>query len=392
MSIWSRWKRRRRVVALSSGRPQLFEVNADTSMRIAAVYSSVSLLSSTVAALPAVLYRDNGKEKQRATGHALSRLLRHAPNALMCPADFFESVMSSLLLRGNAYVRIYRSAIDARVTALVPLAADSVEVKPTEDKASLIYKVRGLERALTKGEVWHIRAFTQDGINGLTPVEHARSTFELSMAADKATTAAAKNTAKPAGILLVEGDLEEGEDQELANAWQKAHSGDEAGTVAVLSAGMKFEPLKITADDASWIEARKFSRTEIAALFRVPVHMIGSLERATWANIESLGQEFVTYSLNHWFTKIEQSFNRDVLLPSEVDEGYYLRFNAEALLRGNLLTRMQAAQIKIQNGISSPNEIRALEEENPREGGDVYLTPANMRLLVPDPGAPGEKE
>lgn len=383
MSFWNRFRRRRTVRALTLEDwvpADTISVTPDSSMRLAAVYSAVSLLATAVSGLPAVLYRkDKDGIIHKEGEHPLVRLLRVAPNAVMSPADYLEAKMSALLLRGNAYSRIYRSPLDGRVTALVPLDASSVQVLPTEDKSSLVYRVSGFGRDLLKSEVWHVRAFTMDGITGLSPISMARQTFELSMRAEKATVGEFNNASRPSGLLSAEGDISEEDAKEMAEAWKRAHSGSNTGSVAVLGSGMKFTPYTLPAADAAWIETRKFQRTEIAALFRVPVHMIGSLERATWANIESLGQEFVTYSLRHWLVKIEQSFLRDVLLPSEVEEGYYLRLNAEALLRGSLLDRMQAAQIKIQNGLASPNEIRALEEENPRPGGDAYLTPLNMR-------------
>lgn len=380
--------RRKQITALSlsnivSGSPS---VTPDNALAISAVYSAVSILARTTASLPFHLYQDQNGVKRRATDHPLDRLLRVAPNKWMSPADYIEALMSALLLQGNAYSRIVRSQVDGSVTSLIPIHPSRVEFDWTDDHTDLLYKVKGFDRPLKSDEIWHIRGLTTDGINGLTPITVAREAFQLSQQADIAAQASFKNAARPSGILTADGYIKPEQAEQWAADWQKKHSGQGTGTVAVFGSGVKYTPLALSVDDQAWIIARKFSRSEIAALFHVPQHMLGDLGRATWSNISHMGMEFVDYSLRPWLVKIEQSFLKDVLLPSEQADGYFLRANADALMRGDALTRVQVAALEINNGLSSPNEVRAREDRNPRTdpGGDAYLTPLNMASSTQD--------
>ena len=158
--------------------------------------------------------------------------------------------------------------------------------------------------------------------------------------------------------------------------------------VAVLEEGLSFKPIAISPNEAQFLETRKFQIDEIARIFRVPPHMVGDLERASFSNIEEQSLEFVKYTLNPWVTRWEQSIHRSLFLESEKRE-YFVKFNVDGLLRGDYQSRMNGYAVGIQNGFMSPNDIRSLENMDliPDElGGNLYLINGAMTKLQ-DAGA-----
>jgi len=147
---------------------------------------------------------------------------------------------------------------------------------------------------------------------------------------------------------------------------------------------MKWTALSINPDDAQFLETRKFQRSEIAGVFRVPAHLVNDLEKATFSNIEHSTLDFIIHSLRPWLVRWEQAINRDLLTEKDRREGYFAEFMIDGLLRGDFATRMAGYALQIQNGIASPNEVRARENMNPRKDGDEYWKPTNM--YPPDAG------
>ena len=147
----------------------------------------------------------------------------------------------------------------------------------------------------------------------------------------------------------------------------------------ILEGGLDWVQVSITPEDAQLLETRKFQRSEIAGLFRVPPHMIGDLEKATFSNIEQQGLEFVTNCLMPYLTRIENRI-RSSLLNGNEWQTHFAKFNVNALLRGDMKSRAEFYTKMLQNGALSPNEIRLKEDMNPRDGGDIYLTPLNMAV------------
>lgn len=351
-------------------------VTPDSAMRAVAVFACVRLLSETIGTIPLHLYRrrpDGGKEL--AKDHPLYSVLHDLPNPLMTAVELREALQASLVLRGNAYCRIIRDGA-GRITELIPLHPDRVRVEASKTGRSLVYVVDGHDRFLS-GDIWHIRGFTLDGVMGVSPVTYARETIGLALTAEQHGAAFMGNGARPGGVLVHPDKLDDEARLNLKASWQAAHGGGNVGTVAVLEEGLKFEAITVSAEDMQYIETRKFQRSEIAALFRVPPHMVGDLERATFSNIEQQGLEFKTYSIRPWAVRWEASIVRDLLLPSERAEFYPL-FNLEGLHRGDMKSRFEAYKVGITNGILSSNECRELEDRNPRPGGDTFLQPLNM--------------
>ena len=172
--------------------------------------------------------------------------------------------------------------------------------------------------------------------------------------------------------------------ERLRESWQSVYGGTEnTGKVAVLEEGVEYQQISIPPDDAEFIETKKFQIAEIARLFRVPLHFLNELDRATFSNIEQMNLEFVIYSLTPWLVRWEQELNKTLLLPSERNK-YFVKFNVDGLLRGDYSSRVEGYSKLIQNGVLSINDVRELEDLNPvsdEDGGNLHLINGNFMKL-----------
>jgi HK97 family phage portal protein len=361
-------------------------------MQNAAVYSCVRVLGESVAQLPFGIYksRDDGGSDKR-PDHPLYRLIHHQPNEWQTSFEFREYLMACLNLRGNFYAfkNVVGSGSRKRIIELLPLPPDTVKPKQ-DDKWNITYEVRFPNRDIQlvpKGNIIHVKGLSLDGFTGVSPIRYQRESIGLAMAAEKHGARTFKNGALPGGVLKHPKHLTEDAARRLKESWEACYGGENMGKTAVLEDGMEWVKMSMTNEDAQYLETRKYQRSEIAGIYRVPAHMINDLEKATFSNIEHQALDFVVHSLTPWLVRIEQAFWRDLLTADEQDQGYYFRFNVDGLLRGDSKSRAEALKIQRQNGIINANEWRALENMNPIEGGDVYLTPLNMRQDGVDPNA-----
>lgn len=363
--------------ATNLGTSSGINVTPTTAMRVAAVYASVRLISGAVANLPlSVKRRVDDKTREEASDLLLWDVLRKKPNSWQTPSQFKRMMQAHLLLRGNAYAQIVRSR--GNVIGLNPLDPDRMKVKQAND-LGLTYKYTrrdGKEVALSQTEVFHLVGLTLDGVTGVSAITYARETIGLSMAQENHGSTTFKNSARPSSVLSHPGKLgQEGRENLRASLEQYRSGGESEGKVLILEEGMTNAPMAMTSEDAQWIESRKFSRTDIAMFFGVPPHMIGDTEKSTsWGTgIEQQSIGFVTYTLEDHLTTWEETVNRDLINKNSV----YARFNRKALVRGDIKSRQGFYVAMLQWGVYSPNEVRTLEDNNPRAGGDVYYDPPN---------------
>ena len=366
-------------------------VNERSAMQMTAVYACVRILSEAIAGLPLHLYKygcDGSKEK--AVEHPLYFLLHDEPNKEMTSFVFRETLMTHLLLWGNAYAQVIRNG-KGEVIALYPLMPNRMEVNRT-DRGQLYYQyttssddaptVEGSTAVLMPEDVLHIPGLGFDGLVGYSPIAMAKNAIGLAIATEEYGAKFFANGAAPSGVLEHPGTIKD--PQRVRDAWMSQFSGSRnAGKVAVLEEGMKYTPISISPEQAQFLETRKFQINEIARIFRVPPHMVGDLEKSSFSNIEQQSLEFVKYTLDPWVIRWEQSLQR-TLLSSEEKKRYYFKFNLEGLLRGDYASRMTGYATARQNGWMSANDIRELEnlDRIPVElGGDLYLINGNMLPL-----------
>lgn len=376
-------------------------VNERTSMQMTAVYSCVRILSEAVAGLPLHLYQytDNGS-KEKAVEHPLYFLLHDEPNPEMTSFVFRETLMTHLLLWGNAYAQIIRNG-KGEIMALYPLMPDRMTVD-RDEKGRLYYEymvssddaptIKGSTVKLPPSDVLHIPGLGFDGLVGYSPIAMAKNAIGMAIACEEYGAKFFANGAQPSGVLEHPGTIKD--PSRVRESWTQTFGGSQnANKVAVLEEGMKYTPISISPEQAQFLETRKFQINEIARIFRVPPHMVGDLEKSSFSNIEQQSLEFVKYTLDPWVSRWEQSIVRSLLTVEEKKQ-YFVKFNVDGLLRGDYQSRMNGYAIGRQNGWMSANDIRELEnlDRIPEElGGDLYLINGNMTKLA-DAGLFGESE
>ena len=374
-------------------------VTERTAMQMTAVYACVRVLSEAVAGLPLNLYKTTDTGSEKATDHPLYTLLHDAPNPEMTSFVFRETLMTHLLLWGNAYAQIIRNG-RREVVALYPLMPSKMSVdrgdngcieytyQATTDEAK---RKENKTIKLKPSEVLHIPGLGFDGLVGYSPIAMAKNAIGMSLACEEYGATFFANGASPGGVLEHPGTIKDPE--RVRESWTNAFGGSRnANKVAVLEEGMKYSPITLAPEQAQFLETRKFQIDEIARIFRVPPHMIGDLERSTFSNIEQQSLEFVKYTLDPWVSRWEQTLVK-ALLSDDERGAYFIKFNVDGLLRGDYESRMKGYSVGIQNGFMSPNDVRELENLNlipEEEGGNYYMVNGNM-VRLKDAGLYGKE-
>mgnify|MGYP000802496572 FL=1 len=377
----------------TSGKP----VNERTAMQTTAVYACVRILAEAVASLPLHVYeyQDDGGKKL-VHDHPLYYLLHDEPNPEMTSFVFRETLMSHLLIWGNAYAQIIRDGA-GRVLGLYPLLPDKMDVQ-RDDKGNIyyVYSRNSDENPMFKEygniklkaeDVLHIPGLGFDGLIGYSPIAMAKNAVGMTLACEEYGASFFANGANPGGVLEHPGVLKD--PSKVRESWNSVYRGvSNAHKIAVLEEGMKYQQIGIPPEEAQFLETRKFQINEIARLYRIPPHMIGDLDKSSFSNIEQQSLEFVKYTLDPWVIRWEQSLQRSLLLPGEKGK-YFIKLNVDGLLRGDYQSRMNGYAVGRQNGWFSANDIREMENMNPipdEEGGNLYLINGAMTKLA-DAGA-----
>ena len=377
----------------TSGKP----VNERTATQTTAVYACVRILAEAVASLPLHVYeyQDDGGKKL-VHDHPLYYLLHDEPNPEMTSFVFRETLMSHLLIWGNAYAQIIRDGA-GRVLGLYPLLPDKMDVQ-RDDRGNIyyVYSRNSDENPMFKEygdirlkaeDVLHIPGLGFDGLIGYSPIAMAKNAVGMTLACEEYGASFFANGANPGGVLEHPGVLKD--PSKVRESWNSVYRGvNNAHKIAVLEEGMKYQQIGIPPEEAQFLETRKFQINEIARLYRIPPHMVGDLDKSSFSNIEQQSLEFVKYTLDPWVIRWEQSLQRSLLLPGEKGK-YFIKLNVDGLLRGDYQSRMNGYAVGRQNGWFSANDIREMENMNPipdEQGGNLYLINGAMTKLE-DAGA-----
>ena len=368
-------------------------VNEKSAMQIATVYACVRLLAETVASLPLHLYKytdSDGRGKTRATDHPLYKILYRQPNPEMTSFSFFETMMTHLLLWGNAYAQIIRDGRNNAIS-LYPLLPENVEVD--RDEKGQIYYIyhaytdekpgeKDKDIYFRSDEIFHVPGLGFNGLVGFSPVAMMKNELGTTLAVEKYGSSFFKNGAQPSGVLEHPNILKNPE--KIRENWAEIYGGaSNAHKVAVLEEGMQYKAISLPPEDSQFLSTRQFGVNAICRIFRVPPHMVQDLEHATFANIEHQSIDFVVHTLTPWLVRFEQTIITKLLIENERDE-YFPKFNVDGLLRGDYKSRMEGYQIGINSGFMSPNDVRRLEQldEIPDEkGGNNYMVNGTMTKL-----------
>lgn len=367
-------------------------VSPESALRVAAVMACVRVLSETVASLPLIIYRrlPNGG-KERATDHPLYNILHDQPNSWQTSFEWREMLQSHLALRGNAYNEI---VWDSRaVKQIVPLNPARMQIDVADDH-SMVYLYQektGGRRPIPASDILHIRGLSSDGVIGLSPIALADKTIKLAMSAERYGASVFDSGGTKRLALKYPGQLSPDAKTRLAQSMDRTYAG-KASTI-VLEDGLDATAIGMTNEDAQFLDVRKFQINEIARLYRVPPHMIGDLERATFSNIEHQAIEFVVHTIRPWLVRWEQAITRDIIVESE-RKTYFVEFLVDGLLRGDSISRTMALKNQFMNGAINLDEWRAIENRNPLPDGDgqVHYVPVNLAPVGTEPDVANEPE
>lgn len=358
-------------VRTSSG----MQVSADTAMCLSAVFRAVTLISGHIAMLPLDLRKEG--TKKRIAEHPIYKLFKR-PNDWQNGFEWRQMMTGHLLLRGNAYCEISETARGG-ITALVPLHPDRVLIEqlPTGDWRYRITDSNGTQRVLSRGQVWHLRGLSSNGICGMSVIEYARESFGLGLAAQNYGSRFFANDAKPSGGWIeFPGKFADKAARTTFRESVQAVQGDSnRGKIMVLDSGMQYHEVGINNKDSQFLESRQFQISDIARWFGVPPHKLADLSRATFSNIEQQALEYVNDCLLFWAEVWEAAIESELLFD---DEGLEAEFNFAKLLRGDSASRYGNYAKGISAGWLTRNEARDDDGREPIDGLDEPLRPLNM--------------
>ena len=352
-------------------------VTTDTAMRLSTVYKCVRVRAETVGMLPLLVYRRlGGGGKEVDSAHPLYRLLHDQPNPWQTAMQFRQQMQASFDMRGNALAQqVFNGA--GRLDMLIPLNWDCVTVEVLSSGLPR-YRYRGKdgERVFVFGEVLHVAGMSADGYVGLNPIEMAREAIGAGLSArDYGSRYFSNSTRAPGWIKSPARFATPEARRKWVSDFAAAYGGMNSGKTPVLEGGMELHSMPPVSNvDAQFLDSRKYSDVDIAGLFRMPVHKIGILDRATWSNIEHQQLDFVTDAIMPSCVAWEQALMRDLDFGADA----FPEFKLAGLLRGDTRTRYEAYGKGIQDGWLTRNEARGWENLNPIDGLDEPLQPLNM--------------
>ncbi len=352
-------------------------VTPKLAMSVPAIASAVGLISETVAQLPLPIYEALEKGKERRRDHPLWPLLNYAPNDFQDAFQWRETMQMHCLMYGNCYS--FRNEAAGKILELLPIHPDTI--KPEQDeKYRVTYVVTlldGSQLRLTRDSIFHIADRSFNGFSGSSRIMDSKESVGTTIQLDRYAGKALGNGAQYSGILETDKPLTKEQVTMLMDTYREALTKDKAFNILVADKGLKFNPTSSNAQQAQFIENRKFQISEASRIFRVPPHMLGDLERATFSNIEHQSIEFVTFAAMPWLKRWEMAINTQLINKARRGK-FYAEFNVDGLLRGDIKSRYEAYQIGLQNKFLNPNEVREMENKNPYEGGDEFSGAANL--------------
>ncbi len=371
-------------------------VNSESALTIAAVWNAIYLISTTVGALPLNVFRymtPNGKEK--AVDHPAYSLLHDAPNPEITAKRWRDAAMGHLLTRGNSFAEIVRDGA-GRVRELWPIPPDRVRIYRYDQLLGytwtdlwarqygpLIYQVympRGGWKVFPRDQILHLAGWGYDGIRGYSTIAKARESLGLALGMEEFAGRYFGNGTHPGLVVSHPSKLSDEANRHLRESLQTAYSGlGNTHRLMLLEEAMKVEKIGFTPDESQFLESRKFSVEEVGRWFNIPLHKIKSLDKASFSNIEQQAIEYVSDCIQPWLVSLEQDYNLQLFTEAERRQ-YFTKHNVNGLLRGDIKSRFDAYHQAIQDGWMEPDEIRELEDMNPRlrENLHKYLVPMNM--------------
>lgn len=348
------------------------KVTFNTALRHSTVYACNRVLSESIASLPLVLYKEDANgNRNKAKDHPLYRLLNSNPNPEQTTMQWRENMITNINLRGNHFTQIIKNGAD-QIVQLWSLDTTRMTAKRLKSTGEIVfiydYSMDGTESkqvVFKFNEILNIAGLSLDGISGISPIAYERESIGLSIAMEEFGNKYFKNGASASGAFSIDGELSDEAYNRMRKDFTESYTGMlNAHKPMILEGGAKFNPITLNNKDSQFLEARRYQKEDIAMIFRVPLHMLNDLTKANYNSLEQLSLGFVIYSLNPILVRIEQCMQRDLLTEQERADGYYIKHNLSALLRGDLATRFEVYDKAVKGGIFTIDDCLALEDMN----------------------------
>ena len=371
-------KTQKRDLSLNSIFPDANVFDTDKALTLTAVWCAIRLLAESVSSLPISVYtkQANG-DKLEDTKSPIYKLVKFKPNYYQNKITFFEFIMLSICTEGNSYVQIVRNNSGTPVQLI---CLDPSNVTVVVNNNELFYQVDG-GAVLDSSDMLHFKTITDDGVTGLSPIDQCAKALNWGVSLEEFGATFFSNGAKPSSILQTDRALSDTALQRLKTSFNSNYGKlKNSNSTIVLEEGLTFKPISISPEQAQFLSSRQFSIEEVARIFNCPPHMLKDLSKSSFNNIEMQSQEFVTYTLMPYITRIEQEMNLKLFRTNELGKTF-VEFNVNGLLRGDVKSRTEAYKTAITNGYMSINEVRQKENMNSIEGGDKHFMQMNMTTI-----------
>jgi len=361
-----------------------FTITDQTALKYATLYACCRVLAEAFASTPIGEYKKdfNTGDRKPTDDTGLFDILRNVPNEEMSAYNFHEVCMYQLNLNGNFVCKRIVNRFD-EVIGLYPYDFHKIDIERNESTNKIEYTIRKNNGVgtITKSrkDLFHVVGNSLNGVVGMSPISYAASAIKLGMTYEIYGQQLFKNGALPSGnfehptFLKEEAYLRLKKD--LKDNWQGLIN---AGKPMLLEDGLTFNPITFSPVDAQLLDSKKFQKEDVCGVYRVPLHLIQNLDKATYSNIEHQSLEFVMYTMLPWFKRYETSVNTQLLTKAQREDGYYFEFNMAGLLRGDFKSMSEAFSKGRQWGWLSVNDIRRMLNLNSIPNGDIYLQPMNM--------------
>lgn len=371
-------KTQKRDLSLNTIFPDANVFDTDKALTLTAVWCAIRLLAESVSSLPISVYtKQKNGDKLEDTKSPIYNLVKFKPNYYQNKITFFEFIMLSICTEGNSYVQIVRNNSGTPVQLI---CLDPSNVTVVVNNNELFYQVDG-GAVLDSSDMLHFKTITDDGVTGLSPIDQCAKALNWGVSLEEFGSTFFSNGAKPSSILQTDRALSDTALQRLKTSFNNNYGKlKNSNSTIVLEEGLTFKPISISPEQAQFLSSRQFSIEEVARIFNVPPHMLKDLSKSSFNNIEMQSQEFVTYTLMPYITRIEQEMNLKLFRTNELGKTF-VEFNVNGLLRGDVKSRTEAYKTAITNGYMSINEVRQKENMNSIEGGDKHFMQMNMTTI-----------
>ena len=361
------------------------EISGTNSLKEITVYTCIRIRAETLAKLPLKIYREqDGKRKQ--ADHYLYPLLKLRPNPYMSPTDFWKCLETQRHIYGNSYA--YLDVVGTgRITGMYPFESsrmriyvDDMGLLSSKNSVWYVYTDNtGKQYKLRADELLHFKGLSANGLAGMSTIETLRIGIENAKASSMFLNNSYKNGMQTAGIIQFVGDLSKQAQTTFREKFEEMSSGlDNANRVSMLPIGYQYQPTALKLTDAQFLENSKLGIQQLTAAFGIKLHQVNYLEKSSYASTAEANREFYIDTLMADLKMYEDELGYKIFTDREIEQGFYPKFNADVIMRGDTKTRYEAYAQAIQNGFKTPNEIRALEEDEAKPGGDKLLVNGSM--------------